>query len=440
MIKYTYRPIHIIFISCLIVISYLTVSCEKEPDLLGKDLLPGVDYFHVKLSTTTDIFGRTVVADSVQTSGSSVYSNAFGDEYNPFYGNTKAALLLNFFPDSVNHNFGTNPVCDSLVLYLLHDSVDKADRVPFEVNVYEVAKSIPYVAGKVYYSNISENEYRGSLLTTLNVTPSDTFLRIKISSSSLVNKLFNVPDNGANDSISAYQEYFKGLYLEARALNGKGVMLKTYPYTNYESKMIMYYRNPATSDTTLFTYHLSARTNRISKLSHNYQGTEIANALADNSFGQKIVYLQGMAGVNTRIRIPSLENWVDSFPAAINHAELQIPVYVQDSIKYGVYTKDYPSKLFLVGLRGDSTVNLADYDFSQIYIGGEYSSTNKVYTFNITRHLQKIVNSSKDNPWSKVKVENMDMMLIPGSNPVRNSKVALDLSPGKVKLSVKYSK
>jgi hypothetical protein len=191
----------------------------------------------------------------------------------------------------------------------------------------------------------------------------------------------------------------------------------------------MYYHNTELGDTS-FNYRVRIGTVRLNNFVHSYTGTPVETALQDAEPGQKISYVQGMAGVGSRIHIPSLASWIsDKKPAAINKAVLVVPVNQAD-------TSLLPKRLAIMAISNTGHRSLIEYGFGQTFIGGLYDAKNKVYTFNLSKHLHNLVNNQ---------LENTDFIIVADSYKVNLtnslSRVSLDFSPGKgAKLYITYSK
>lgn len=439
MIKFHSRFNHLFIFSIAILISGIFSSCEKEPDALGLGILPNEDNFLLKTDTLSDVLGSTVKLDSVVSYAPAdtllqvYYKSVLGDYTDPLFGNTKANLLLNFFPDSVNHSFGTNPQADSLIFYLRFDSILGDKNSAMNLKISELQKSLSY--RKDYYNeDLDSNAYKGNLIYESVVQFTDTMLKIKITNPEFMDKLINAPPA---TKILDYQEYFKGFYIQAQSVSGQGILAYVNPRSNASfSRMVMHYRNNELGDTSI-NYWIVTKTVRANNFVHTYSGTPVETALQEPVPGQKITYVQGMAGVGTRIQIPSLSSWVAGKKnLAINQAILVVPVNqaIND-------TSLLPARLSIMALSNIDPLSntgdrsLIEYGFGQTFLGGLYDSKNKVYTFNLTKHLHYLVNKQ---------FKNTDFVIVADSYKVNLtnsfSRVSLDFSPGKgARLYVTYS-
>ena len=442
MIKFRSQLNQLVILSSAIIFFSILSSCEKEPDELGLGVLPGDDYFLVKTDTIKDILATTVRLDSIRTftpdsSVKALYHSILGDYTNPLYGNSKASLLVNYYPDldSAKQTFGTNPKVDSLIFYLSYDSVmgDKNTNMHFRIS--ELKKTLSYK--EQYYSDIDTSIYKDRLIIDTIVQFKDTLLKIKIKDPEFISKLINIP-LASQETLTKFQEYFKGFYIETRRESGDGILAYVNLNLNSYSRLSLYYHN--NTDTSEFRYNyqrltvsgIQNVTVRVNKFSHDYTGTPVETALQNTELSQKTTYVQGLAGVSTRIRIPGISSWkANKKPVAINKAELIVPIDTTNND-----TLFYPKRLSIMAISSTGKRSYIEYGFGPTFIGGVYDPGKKVYTFNLAKHLHKIANDG---------FENTDLVIVAdGYKPfVTNSlsRVPLDFSPGKgAKLYVIYSK
>lgn len=437
MIKIKSQLNQLVSISIIIAVFSIFISCEKDPDGLGLNIIPDEDNLLAKTDSAFDIYATTIRLDSLYAfypdSAISIYPKVLlGDYTDPVYGNTKASILINFFPDSTNHSFGTNAIVDSLILYIQYDSIlgDKSGNMNLKIS--ELNKALNYK--EKYYLNTDYSQYKGRVLEDTLVQYKDTLFRIKITDQEFISKLINVPSS-ATENFMAFQQYFKGFHIEMQAMSSPGAVAYISPWVfNSYSRLTMYYRTP--TDTINFNYVSSRRTARFNEFIHNFTGTPVEAALQNTTLDQKITYVKGMGGVGTRIRIPSLSRWADEAPVSINKAELIIPAVTE-----GENPALFPKRLSIMAVPANGRYTYIEYGFGQTFIGGLYNAEKKIYTFNLTKHLQKIANSKLLGST----VENTDLVIIAdGYKPgfiYSVSRVPLDFTSGKgAKLNIIYSK
>jgi hypothetical protein len=160
------------------------------------------------------------------------------------------------------------------------------------------------------------------------------------------------------------------------------------------SSMWLYFHSDTPGDDSLkFNFPFNAA--RIHHFEHSYASFEAGRQVQDSTYNDSITYLQSMAGVRAKIEMPYLNDLKALGPLVVNRAELVIPV--QD-LTTEVYSP--PSKLNLVAILADgSSEALLDYTNESLYFGGTYDAVNKLYKFNISRHLQSILDGKPYRLW-----------------------------------------
>jgi hypothetical protein len=438
MIKLKSQLKQVIYISTAILFSF--VSCEKEPDELGLGVLPIQDNLLVKHdSTSSTIFASTVKLESILSyypdTAFKIYNKIIVGDYNDsFAGRTKSAILANFQPDSTNYNFGdiTKTVADSLIFFFKIDSIFGNKNQDIEISFWELNKSIPYY--NLYNSNLDETTYKGAPIFSKIFKYTNDSLTVRIDNPDFAKKLLSIPPSAERNLVGyrQFEELFKGLYIEMRSVSEPGLMAFVDPVKF--TKLRLYYTNE-TRDTSI-NYYINTKVN---KFTHDYTSSPIETDLQNTEPGQKVTYVQGLGGLATRISIPSLSKWAEEAPVSINKAELIIPV--DQTNLAGLPESEYPKRLSIKAVGPDEIHYLIEYGFGQTFIGGVYNSNLKAYTFNLSKHLQKIANSK----FLGSRVENTDLIIMadgyrPGQ-PNSFNKVALDFGPGKgAKLKIIYSK
>lgn len=443
MIKFKSQRNQLILLSTVIIFLSIFSSCEKEPDGLGLDVLPGQDTLLIQLDTSAVILANTVKLDSILSYSPDTAIGArpnylIADYTDPIFGFSKSSLVLNFYPDSSTYNFGSGVKADSLVLLMRFDSLLVGDKdALIEFKVWELQKGVNYRSK--YYSNLNETEYKGGLLATKIVKYNDT-LRIKLNQL-LADSIIAIPPSLKKDAASMlkFQEYFKGLYIEARSLSGPGVYLVLDPWRystttapRHDTRLTLHYQNSA-NDSLQLRYFVDTRVNDIT---HDYQNTPVQAALQDNEFGKKVTYVQGLGGVATQISIPGLSKWYNLAPVSINKAELIIPVDTTIAIDKA----DYPKQLYIKAVKNSIyDLDFIEYGLGQSFLNGVYDSDRKAYIFNLAKHIQKIANGKFQLP---PVVQNTDLLIMADAYKIGQQNVfgnvALNFS--KARLNVVYSK
>jgi hypothetical protein len=106
----------------------------------------------------------------------------------------------------------------------------------------------------------------------------------------------------------------------------------------------------------------------------------------DTVNGRNKLFVQGLGGVWTKVRLPYIKNFEKGHPIAIHAALLIVKDYETDT------TLQPPPLLTIIKRDSVGNIsNLIDYDEGSAYYGGTYDKTKRTYSFRITRHLQQVI-------------------------------------------------
>ena len=399
-------------------------ACTKEPDSLGTKTQPPSDRLHYGIDTTITLTAYSLIEDSVRTDETSM--NILGSYWDPVFGITTASIYTQFRLATAGHDFGTNPLVDSLVLRLAYKGMYGDSTSQQTIKIYELSQGIVY--GNNYYSNQNLSYDPTPLITkTFVAKPSDSVLvdtvkvaphlRIRLDQSApqFVQKLLSIPTDSMSKNES-FVRHFKGFYITAdkASVPNQGTLM----YFNLESalsEMTIYYKN-SEKDSISFSYVINSSCARFNNYNHyNYADAssefrqQVINK--DTLKGKNLLYLQAMGGVKTYLQFPDLTN-LGGGKAAINEAK----IYFSNTDKGGDYAA--PSKLILVELKKDNDIAfLTDQYQGDAYFGGAYQSELGNYWFRITRYIQDLA-SNKNNRTGR-------LSLLASSSSVRGYRLVL---------------
>jgi hypothetical protein len=372
-------------------------SCNKKPESIGLDLVD-----HSKLpvfDTTFSVVAYSTVEDSVVTDETSI--NLLGSQYTENFGLTVASIYTHLRLLGLSPDFGDDPQLDSAFLTLVYSGYYGDTLTPQTIKIYEVIED--FYKDSTYYStdkfNVSDVELANFTFypyPTDSVTINDSTevsAQINIPLNELfVNKIFYPDVDSALVSNDKFLEYFKGIYItvDSMASPGEGAILY-FNLMNARSKVTIYYNDS-------LTYNLVFNTNsaRIGNFHHNYGKSLNPNFRSqildhDTLIGTENLYLQGLAGVKTIIKMPSISAWVNLNNYAINDAKLTIPV------------SDYPeeltpaSRLVLFKLNESSELEFTDDQLEgDNYFGGSFNDSTDFYQFRLSFYMQDLLNGTPD--------------------------------------------
>lgn len=391
-------------------------GCKDFSDL-GMELLPSTDLINVSSKVIKDdISAFTHAEDSVQTDEAS--KNLLGSINDPVFGNTTIDLAAQFrlvsFPD-----YGANPEADSIKLYLYYRFLYGDTVTTQKIRVYELESSLDVDA--TYYhdtdlkqmaSNYPLAEYEFTPKVELDSTTKDTLyqlLEIPLDIM-LAEKLMGADSTDVANN-DAFLQFFKGLYFESEQLTEDGGTILTLEAASNSSfqgsALAVFYNNDSNKvktdpDTLLMPYVISEFSARVNRFTHDYSGTPFEANLNSVTSQDSLIYIQATGGLQSKIFIDNLSNWKDSVTLrgpdtisyGINKAELvfQIDTTLSDVKKFPP-----PEQLLFTVIDSVGGEYLpVDYVFSPDFYGGGLNS-DYTYRFNITQHLQQIIDGEVAN-------------------------------------------
>lgn len=377
-------------LACLCFLLLLLSACNKNEEL-GTSVNPPEDLLNVGFNAVIPITAHTVRDDSIRTDETVL--NLLGSNFDPVFGKTTASVYTQFRLTDNDVSFGTNPVCDSIVLSLAYGTYFGDTNTLLTLDVYEVAES--FYPDSAYYSYSSLGRYRNNLgNVSFKPRPNDSVqiglvkypphLRVKLKKT-LGQKFIDASGTYHLANNTNFLEYFKGLYITTRPVSTGGIIM----YMNLlssVSRLTLYYHNNA--DTSAYTFVLNENCARFNVFNH-YQFAAASQSLrsqlaGDTSGGDNVLFLQPMGGTRVHLKFPEALSLNNLGTLAINKAELVINVDQTEIDKYGP-----PDKLTLILINTDGTLSyLPDYAYGELYFGGSYNSTTWQYRFNISTYIQ----------------------------------------------------
>jgi hypothetical protein len=384
-------------------------SCKKEESnsVLGLDVQPTNDLLGVTVSDSSHLFMFTQKVDSIRT-----YNNQYkylGSNQDPIFGQTHVSLYANFSiaNNLTNVSFGSEPIADSAEIVLRFNgnfTGDTTSDLNFQVHLLNslIPKNTEFYSNKtIAYSNVTINAGKGRfegrgdglyLIIPINKTLAQTIIQTR--------------ENLTNNT--AFLNAYKGLYIttENSILTSPGSgAIREYDLDDNLSGVYVYYREDGSAaskgKSVQFTFR-GTDALRFNHIKHKYSAgahQNLYNQLYGDSIkGNQNVYLNSFGGTRIRVNIPFLKNFSDSLNVSISRAELIIKI--DEALAPYTINYSYPSSLALIGCGETGTEELVwdqleTSDF--IKYGGNYNNTNKTYTFNIARQMQKVITNKIKN-------------------------------------------
>lgn len=396
-------------IAGVLLLAMVTSSCNEQNDL-GLEVLPGTDLITVKeVLIKDDISSFTHSEESLISSGGTSLLGSFND---PVFGDTDIEFAAQFRLTSYP-GFGTNTVVDSVRLYLYYKSVYGDTLTAQHFSVYEL--EAPLDADQDYTQDIdlkamSYDQLLGEIShipkIEVDSASNDTaFQSIIIPiDNSLGEKLVNLDSTILvnNDSLL---DAFKGLFVETREVTeGIGSILTL--ETASASRLVVYYNNEENDieepDTLFTSFIITDNSARVNSIDHDYSGTPVEPNLDQQTVQDENIYVQPTGGLKALILIDGLETWKDSIiirgtdtiKYAINKAEL---IFQTDTVATDKENFAPPRQLLITFIDDEGNEKLPkDYYFNPNFYGGFLYPEYK-YRFNITQHMQAIIDGEVDN-------------------------------------------
>lgn len=416
---------------------FILQSCKKEGDI-GLEQQIDEQGLYGKLVDTCTLKLFSVKDDSVISSN--FVRNQLGDFHDPLVGRTKASIAFQATLSKNNVDFGTGATLDSIVLVLGYPATasdrfygDSSTRM--EINVYQLDENISN--DSVYYSNKNYTT-KPVAIGTVNYKPSpdDSLIiqNIREDKPDTVTKVYphlrvRLADAFGNDLLSksgqtalstnaAFIDAYKGFYITATKLSGDGAIMSFDLTNTNRSYVVLYYKT--TTDTTNFVFNVNSSSANVNKYEHDYTGTEVALQLADTTLGNDKFYMQSLGGLRAKLRLPTLENLLDSGDIAVNKAELIFNPYAGSETPY--------APIGTIAVKGRYSDN------SEVLLNtGTYNATKKEYKVDLTRSIQFILN--KQIVLKEIYIEDNSKQINP-----RRSVIAGVNSSSPIKLRIFYTK
>ncbi len=395
-----------------LLISLFILSACQNTDSIGLDVDPSTGISGNFIDTVT-VRSSTVREDSIVTNTLSQYPLGYFND--PVFGKTAANIALSLNMVNSTTTFGTAPVLDSAVLVLHYGDEFYGDSTSkFQIEVRQLAEQLS--KSKTYYNNTGFNVNSaiiGSQLVTVRrkdsvkvnqiitgkadvIKTKAPQIRIPLSASFINSNFINAaPANFSTQA--AFGKFIRGLHLKINEAQSSGPGGIAFLNLTDSSRLDIYYKNTngTTIDTTLLSFPISNSTQSdpvAAQFTHDYTGTNVQTQLNNPGTQYDFTYVQGLAGVRTKIRFPHLEKLKELGNITINKAELIVTVVggtdnYKPSPRLLLYTTDIANqRQFIPDFGTNPAVGLNDLEF-----GGFYDTKNKRYKFVVTTFLQDIL-------------------------------------------------
>ncbi|MFI1744929.1 DUF4270 domain-containing protein [Thalassobellus sediminis] len=417
--KKTIKALKLPFTFILILISF--IACDKDFSIIESDVLGKENSNFLTDSVYLPISVYNKKLDSLQING--LASNLLGFFNDPAYGKTTANIVAQITPTTNNPDFGEKTKIDSVVLtipyfsktitdstYTINDSL--YGNSPIKLSIYKndyflrdfdpnsalgtsqkyYLKSDGTVLNGISVINFEDQKSdliyedldftpsnkRISLKTTdsdgnTTTTYSTPALRTKLDTLFWRNTIINKQDDPVLSNASNFNNYFRGLYFKAEAIEGKGNMVLL-NLASTGANIIIYYSKDSSvaGERTLSTYQLNFTGNKLNIYNNDYSLVTLQNG--NKVSGDEKLYLKGTAGSMAIVNLFKDQNAFDTF---INN--FRIPDGNGNFIKEN-NTGNYKLKRLIndaqIVIYEDENINIGSYS-------NEFHKYDRIYAYDI---------------------------------------------------------
>ncbi len=445
---------------------FLFIGCEKPNDELGFNQVIGsvadldVLSFDSIITYSQGIDSLLVATDETQASFGGYSGNRLvGSIVDGHFGRTEASFVSEVLLEDIDADFGTNPVIDSVFLFMRYTGSYGDTSIPMTLEVYELDKTIrpngvaldsdSNIVDSAYYSNYkpvagaligSRQNFIPRPRTTVRIENSLTgpTLKVPMDTAFFQRKFADVGD-GSFVSFSdneEFKKYFKGLYV--KTTNTDGAILY-FNLNTLNSRVVMYFHNDEDADAQTVELNFSQSGSDLpvsfSIFNNDYSGAYPVDFDLKNmntTKGEPLTYVQAMGGVTTVLEIPGLLDLGDS-AILINRAVLEIRKETGTGLGLAP-----PSSLELREFTGSGPgATIKDFGAGSLGSGDGVFRSEELregyYSFNITRYVFDVVNSGQTKK----------LAVVPVSKSVAANRVILQGGYGTdspVQLKIYYTK
>jgi len=408
---------------------FLFASC-KNPDGVGLDVDPNTAITGTLV--VSDVNSQLVKETAASTIGLSRYP--LGYMVDPVFGKTEASLAMTVYP-IISQDFGTSPVLDSAVLVLKLDESSTVTKFygdttnsKYSIDVYQLANKVgtTYKSDDVLaFNNTLLGNFTGKIAPNTKpkifdvITGKDTLktvpaqIRIPLNKTFIQNNILNLGTTGTATN-SKFIDSFKGLYAQINKTSSTGVGgIAFFNFTGTDSYLQLVWKKVNSSsgiDTATVNFPIgtlvttssgsSAISGVTTNIKHDYTGTPVQTQIdtPNPTAPYSVTYLQGLAGVKTKLTFPQLTNFTSTYGKVIvNKAELVVelgggaPAYPFNAAqRLSLYRWDIahqPSNI-------PDYTTFASATGGDALFGGYFDALKNRYIFTVTSYVQSIIDKN----------------------------------------------
>jgi uncharacterized lipoprotein YajG len=387
----------------MILLSAVVLSSCTKPEDIGQNVvaLPG-EQLNVHFTDTVTIQTHSYIVDSLPTTGTK--SQIFGSVLDPYFGSSVASIYTQLRLANSDLDFGTNPVCDSIVLGLDYVGFYGDTNAVQHLKVFRLDDDMFY--DSTYYSNdnvayqntpLFDGDKVFSLTDSVQLWGGKTKPHLRLTlDKSIGDEIVSLSGQTELSNNEEFLKYLKGFYITADKIPSGGGFAYIDLLSVY-SRLTLYYHND--DEDSLYEYFLINQNcsyfNNFNHFDYQDADQDFKNQVVnkDTTLGMQELYLQPMSGVRTFMDFPFIDNLKEENQLAIHKAEL----IVQVSDKSDTLNYPAPTKISVVGIDSEgNNIFLTDYLEGTGFYGGAYKESNNQYVFNITHTIQQLLLESRE--------------------------------------------
>ena len=381
---------HLIVFALTAFIAFAITACKEDYSAIGTGIMPSNDMMEFKCDTL-GIQTFAIRDTHVETQNRTV--NPIGIVNDEIFGETNASCAFQVLLSSNNVQFNREIDINDLsgvklTLQLKYDEIYGSPESSMKINVNRLLTDISY--DSTYYDDTHFDASQYELLQSADITASsDSIIKVEMPQS-LVESIITQNAGQTTWSNEDFVKFFKGIYVNTELNSGDGCIYALNLISS-KSKMVLTYK-----DTCTFDFNIGEYAAKINLYTHDYTNadSELKDAIDNPDQPSKYCYIQGLAGLKTKIKFPELANLFDTTNIIINKAQLKV------TIKEGTSSEKLPSPkaMSMTRILSSGLFDfLEDYKSNSKYFGGQLETSDNSYTFNIPLHLQSLQLGEPDN-------------------------------------------
>lgn len=455
--------------SCLfLMLLIITTSCNQA-SLIETDVIDP-DRADIVFIDSLSIFASSVEEDSVRTFNSLNLLSSYlcGDMDDPILGKAKAIIntqlrLTGTLEDSVFIGIPTmDTQLDSVIFVLMYDTARFYGELNTLQNISVSLLTEDMDNNETYFSD-KEFATEPQPLVTTSINPSEfdtTFtiisgidtirpplMRIALDKNLPIFKdvLFTENSSQYYESDTSFLDVFKGIQIASTPVNpgtADGRTIMGFNLASSLSGLYLYYQDDTTGTKT-YRFGVNNNAAQMVNFQHDYTGSEVEPFIENEINGDSLVFIQGMSGLNAKLRIPYAQNLEN---VIVNQAQLEFTVATILPNDDPVFHNDPVPQLLISKLNDDGELTIISdleaainvQDITGVF-GGNLTNVSKnnivlrKYTMNISDHLQDMIDG----------VETSDAIFITALAKAQNAQRSILFGPGHstypLKLNITYT-